>query len=157
MVYDQEQVEAYVTGFEGYKFKAYYDLAGKLTIGIGHKCTVLDCFNINTLIVSSKIDQLFHTDLNLVARSLDALIKYPNLTANQNCALIDFEFNFGIGALASSTLLKMLNAGDLVGASNQFPRWNHAHVDGVIVEVEALTIRRASERELFTKDFVGVQ
>jgi lysozyme len=156
MVYDQQQVETFIAGFEGRKYKAYYDIAGKLTIGIGHKCLPIEGFTPNTTIGDSKIDQLFQSDIILAARSIDAVVKNLNLTANQNCALLDFEFNLGIGALASSTLLKCINSGDLVGASNQFLKWDHAHVNGVMVEVPALTTRRNAERELFIKDFAGV-
>lgn len=156
MVYDQAQVETFLQGFEGCKLKAYYDIAGKLTIGIGHKCLPSEGFTPNTVIIQSKVDQLFHSDILLVVSSINRLLKYPSLTSNQSCALIDFEFNLGIGALASSTLLKCLNAGDLVGAANQFSKWDHAHVNGVMVEVPDLTMRRHAERELFIKDFVGV-
>jgi lysozyme len=155
MVYDQQQVETFVAGFEGRRYKAYYDISGHLSIGVGHKCLPTEGFTPNTVITDPKIDQLFQSDIILAARSIDSVLKNPNLTANQNCALLDFEFNLGIGALASSTLLKCLNKGDLVGASNQFPKWDHAHVNGVMVEVAALTARRNIERELFIKDFVG--
>ncbi|MFK9512027.1 lysozyme, partial [Escherichia coli] len=48
------------------------------------------------------------------------------LTANQLGALVSFAYNLGTGALASSTLLRLLNAGDYKGAAAQFARWNRA-------------------------------
>lgn len=157
MVYDQVKVEKFIEGFEGRKYAAYYDIADVLTIGVGHKCLPTEGFTPHTVIVDTKIDQLFHSDIILAARSIDSVLTNLNLTANQNCALLSFEFNLGIGALKSSTLLKCLNAGDLVGAANQFSKWDHAHVNGVMVEVPALTIRRAQERELFIEDFAGAK
>lgn len=157
MVYDQQQVEAFVLGFEGRKLKAYYDISGFLTIGIGHKCLESEGFTIHTEISSNKADQLFQSDLILAARNIDTILTNQNLTANQNCALIDFEFNLGIGALKSSTLLKMLNVGNLNGASLQFLKWDHALVKGTMVEVEGLKRRRQDERTLFIKDIPGAK
>lgn len=153
MVYDLPQVETFITAFEGRRLKAYYDISGKLTIGIGHKCLSTDPYTISSVISDAVCDKLFQTDINLIARSLNRLVLNPNLTADQNCALLDFEFNLGMGALASSTLLKCINAGDLVSAADQFLRWDHAVVKGVMIEVDALKKRRAAERQLFTSDF----
>jgi lysozyme len=60
---------------------------------------------------------------------------------------VSFVYNLGEGALAASTLLKLLNAGDYVGASEQFIRWDH--VGGI--ENAGLLNRRKSERSLFLK------
>jgi len=71
----------------------------------------------------------------------------PMLKVNDNefSALLSFTFNLGIGNLRSSTLLKLLNAGDRAGAADQFPRWNRAGGR----ELLGLTRRRAAERALF--------
>ncbi len=60
-------------------------------------------------------------------------------------ALVSFTYNVGVGAFKSSTLLKMLNAGDYVGASLQFARWNKA--GGKVLK--GLTNRRLAETALF--------
>jgi lysozyme len=48
-------------------------------------------------------------------------------------------------ALRNSTLLRKLNAGDDVEASEEFKKWNHVHGE----VVAGLTKRRAKEAELF--------
>ncbi|GLK65426.1 lysozyme [Paracoccus kondratievae] len=51
-----------------------------------------------------------------------------SLNENQFGALVSFTYNLGAGNLASSTLLRKLNAGDYAGAAAEFPRWNKAVV-----------------------------
>lgn len=67
------------------------------------------------------------------------------LNANQKAALLDFSYNEGEGALAGSTLLKFLNAGDYDEAADQFLIWDIA--DDRIVN--GLENRRRAERILF--------
>jgi GH24 family phage-related lysozyme (muramidase) len=69
------------------------------------------------------------------------------LTQNRFDALISFTYNLGGSALASSTLLKKLNAKDYKGAAAEFPKWNKA--GGKVVS--GLTKRRDAEMELFLK------
>jgi lysozyme len=75
---------------------------------------------------------------------VDRLVKVV-LTVAQKAALVDFTFNLGATNLASSTLLKKLNASDYVGAANEFKRWNEA----AKIVLPGLTIRRGRERDLF--------
>lgn len=69
----------------------------------------------------------------------------PDFTQDEFDALVDFAFNLGIGALAGSTLLKKLNAGDIEGAADEFLKWDHA--GGKVLA--GLTKRRQGERALF--------
>ncbi len=46
------------------------------------------------------------------------------LTQNQFDALVSLIYNIGEGNFASSTLLKMLNAGNYRGAADQFLVWD---------------------------------
>jgi lysozyme len=75
---------------------------------------------------------------------VDALVTVA-LTAEQKAALVDFTFNVGQGNLASSTLLKLLNAGEYAEAADQFVIWNQA--DGKVMP--GLVTRRARERSLY--------
>lgn len=67
------------------------------------------------------------------------------LRQGQFDALVDFAYNAGAQSLRSSTLLKMLNAGDYEGAARQFRRWVFA--DGKVMT--GLVKRRAAETALF--------
>lgn len=72
-------------------------------------------------------------------------------------AMMSFAFNVGLDidedqipeGLGDSTLLKLFNAGDRLGAADQFLAWNKARVNGVLQELEGLTRRRQEEREVF--------
>jgi lysozyme len=72
------------------------------------------------------------------------MVKAP-LTQGQFDALVDFTFNLGAGRLASSTLLKSLNAGRYDDAAEQLLRWDHAGGQ----ENAALKARREAEAELW--------
>lgn len=60
-------------------------------------------------------------------------------------ALVCFAYNVGLANLRSSTLLKMLKAGDKSGASAQFTRWDKAAGKRML----GLLRRRVSEQALF--------
>lgn len=84
----------------------------------------------------------FEKDLLVREARVARLVKVP-LTQGQYDALVLFEYN--TGSLASSTLLKLLNAGDYAGAQAQFKRWNKN--DGKVMR--GLIRRRAAEECLF--------
>jgi lysozyme len=67
------------------------------------------------------------------------------LTQWQFDALTSFTYNCGSGALASSTLLKKVNAKDFDGAALEFHKWNRG--GGKVLP--GLVRRRASESLLF--------
>ena len=79
---------------------------------------------------------------------MDAVKKLVTVTINNNqlIALGSFAYNLGIGALSSSTLLKLLNQGaDKVIVANQFDRWVNANG----VKSQGLVNRRNAEKALF--------
>lgn len=89
----------------------------------------------------------FEVDEKAVA--VAKLITVP-LNQNQFDALVSFAYNVGSGALESSTLRKKLNAGDYLGAAEEFMVWNKlTKPSGEKVECEGLTNRRRIERALF--------
>jgi lysozyme len=67
------------------------------------------------------------------------------LTQRQFDALVSIFYNAGVTGLSSSTLVRLLNAGDYAGAASQFPRWNMA--GGEVLK--GLQRRREAERLLF--------
>ncbi|BAP15847.1 endolysin [Ralstonia phage RSJ2] len=78
------------------------------------------------------------------AKAVHRCVSY-RLNQPQFDALVSFTFNVGQTAMCSSTLVRKLNAGDLQGASAEFPRWNRS--GGKVLP--GLTNRRAAERKLF--------
>ena len=67
-----------------------------------------------------KADQVLIDDSAIRARRVARLVTV-SIHQGQFDALVDFEFN--TGALASSTLLKKVNAKDYAGARAEFARW----------------------------------
>jgi len=135
-----------MTGFdlikkwEGLRLKAYLCPAGVPTIGYGHTKGV----NMGDVITEDQANIYLIQDILVVHEALSKLIKVP-LTAGQHDALTSFVFNLGMGNLASSTLLKLLNQGKYLEASAQLPRWNKVHG----VASVGLSNRRAEEMKLF--------
>jgi lysozyme len=126
--------------FEGCKLMAYQDSVGVWTIGYGHTGNV----KAGDTITESQAEDFLKADLATAERNVNSQIM-GELTQNQFDALVDFTFNLGGGALAGSTLRKMLNAGDYEGAAKEFLRWNKA--GGRVLP--GLTRRRQAEVDLF--------
>lgn len=68
----------------------------------------------------------------------------PDRPQGVQVALTSWSYNVGPGAACRSTLARLANDGDWVGACNQLPRWNRAGG----VEVRGLTLRRQAEQRL---------
>lgn len=128
---------------EGDRLTAYYCPAGVLTIGVGHTGPDVKP---GMTITQAQSDALLSADLAKFEAAVSRNVKVP-LTQNQFDALVSFTYNLGEGALRSSTLLRMLNAGDYTGAAAQFARWDKA--GGKVLA--GLTKRRAAEAALFSR------
>lgn len=129
-----------VKKWEGLKLEAYLCSAGVPTIGWGHTKDV----KLGDVITLEQAEEFFLEDWEEASQAVYKLVKVP-LTENQLGALISFVFNLGYGNLQKSTLLRLLNEGKYLEASNQFPRWNKAN--GVVVP--GLTNRRLEEKVVF--------
>lgn len=134
--------EALIKRFEQLRLTAYQDERGIWTIGWGHTKDVRP----GDVIGTDMAQGMFAQDTQDAAYSVIRLVRVP-LSQDQFDALVSFTFNLGAPALESSTLLKLLNAGNAEAAAQQFIRWDH---EGP-VEVAGLLRRRAAERDLFLK------
>jgi lysozyme len=127
--------------FEGLRLDAYQDQVGVWTIGYGH--TGPDVHP-GLTITQEQANSLLMQDTQSAAAAVNRLVTVA-LNQDEFDALVDFVFNLGEGALAGSTLLKLLNAGNFAGAAGEFPKWCHA--GGQVVP--GLVRRRAAEQQLF--------
>ena len=127
---------------EGFRNRVYLDVAGLPTIGYGHRLLHSDSFPNG--IDEPQAANLLTCDVRDAEQAVGRLVKVP-LTQGQFDALVDFTFNLGAGRLATSTLLKSLNAGRYDDAAEQLLRWDHA--DGQ--EIAALKARREAEAGLW--------
>jgi lysozyme len=128
---------------EGLRLTAYKDGGGVWTIGYGH--TGADVRE-GLTIPLSEAERLLTRDLRVAENHVNGAVQVK-LTQNQFDALVSFVYNVGGDAFRKSTLLKKLNAGDYLGAADQFPRWNKDN--GKVVD--GLTNRRREERALFLR------
>ena len=134
----------FIAEFEGFEPKIYKDAAGYPTIGFGHLIKPGEEHKFRNGITRSEAIQLLKEDIRDSERGVN---HYTKVALNQNefDALVSFVFNLGSGNYRSSTLLRKLNAGDKLGAADQFLRWNKA--GGKVLS--GLTRRREAERALF--------
>ena len=132
--------------YEGFSEKPYKCSAGVPTIGYGstfylngNKVTMKD----SPISEEVALSILFSV-VEDFSKKVEKLLKV-SVNQNQFDALVDFAYNLGIGNLQKSTLLKLVNNKDFVGASKQFKLWNKAN--GKVLN--GLTKRRKEEEELF--------
>ena len=130
--------------YEGCRLKAYKCPRGVWTIGYGHTNNVRP----DDVITQNEAEELFKQDVKVFENAVNRLVKVK-LNQNQFDALVSFTFNLGYGdrGLGGSTLLRLLNNSDYIGASKQFSRWVYSG-DRVL---EGLIKRRNEEKELFLK------
>lgn len=133
--------------FEGLSLKPYLDAINVPTIGYGStyyrdnkKVTMND-----KPITEDEANSLLAYIANKDFGSFINKVVKVELNQNQFDALVSFAYNLGNGNLQNSTLLKKLNSGDFIGASNEFIKWNKAGGK----ELAGLTKRREREKKLF--------
>lgn len=128
--------------FEGLRLKAYPDIGGVPTIGYG---TTGPDIKLGMEITKAEAEDLLRKDVAAFEAGVSNLVK-ATINQNEFDALVSFSYNVGLGALKTSTLLRLLNNGtDRSVIASEFLRWNK--VDGK--PVEGLTRRRKAEQALF--------
>jgi lysozyme len=139
---------------EGVRKNAYRDVAGLLTIGVGHLLTRselssgklrigIDVVRWDKGITDSQCRVLLEQDLDVAEAAVSR--DDHGLTDAQFDALVSFVFNVGVTAYEHSTLRRKLLAGDLDAVPAQMRRWNRA--GGVVVP--GLMRRRMEEASLW--------
>ena len=129
--------------FESCRLTAYWDDLGKVwTIGWG--TTGPDIVE-GLEWTQNQADTALVTRYVAAESTVNRLVTVQ-LTQGEFDALCDFEYNAGGGALADSTMLKLINAGDFTNASLEFDKWDHA--GGKVVA--GLLRRREAETQEFT-------
>ena len=69
------------------------------------------------------------------------------ITQDENDGLVDLVYNIGRQAFRNSTMLRLLNAGNIEGAAGEFDKWDFSGG----VQVAGLLRRRQAETQLFDK------
>jgi len=137
-----------IESFEALRLTAYWDgtyldqakTIKRWSIGWGHTANVKE----GDTCTPEQAEAWIVEDLATAEGGVDHAIHVP-LNQNQFDALVSFDYNAGSGALASSTLAKLVNAGAMAQAALQFTLWDHA--DGKVSP--GLLRRRQAEQALF--------
>lgn len=133
---------------EGFEARPYRCPAGIPTIGYGStryadgRAVTLG----DPPITRAQADEIMRATLTEYEAAVRRLVTVA-LTQGQFDALVDFAYNAGAKSLQTSTLRRLLNAGDVAGAAGQFGRW----VNGGGKRLPGLVKRRELERRLFLK------
>lgn len=134
----------FIQGYEKCRLTAYQDshVPPIWTIGWGH--TGPDVHD--GLVWTQQCADLTFAeyDLNYAEHTVTTLVLTP-LTQNQFDALVSLVYNIGATAFRLSTLLRLLNTHDYVGASKEFLQWDHS--GGVVSS--GLLNRRKAEMQIF--------
>lgn len=131
----------FVGGWEGKRNVAYRDIVGVPTVcfgetrgvKMGDRYTDEEC---KTMLGDGLVE--FETEMR------KCLLKPDSIPDKSYVAFLSLSYNIGNRAFCRSTIVRRLNAGDLVGACKGLPVWNKA--GGKVVR--GLVNRRAEEMKL---------
>lgn len=141
-----------IKSFEGFSPKWYPDPAHGWkvpTVCYGHTDMAGDPKHAATkgkTFSEAEAVEILANDLGQYAAAVEKSVKVP-LNDNQFAALVSFTYNVGAGALAKSTLIKKLNAGNYAAVPSELAKWDKAGGK----KLKGLTRRRAAEAALFVK------
>ena len=131
--------------FEGFSSTAYLCSAKKATIGYGNTFWEDGTpVKIGDQISKERAETLLKHVVDNFSVAVEVDIKIE-VTQNQFDALVSLAYNIGLGAFKNSTLLRQLNRGNFVGASQEFLRWDKSNGK----PLPGLTRRREREKLLF--------
>lgn len=130
-----------IESFEALRLTAYKPTPQDVwTIGYGHTDGVKE----GDTCTNEQAEQWLDEDIRVAELAIDTRVTVT-LNQNQYDALVSFTFNVGTEAFETSTLLKLLNAGDTMGAGIQFLVWTRQA--GKVLQ--GLLNRRKKEQSLF--------
>jgi lysozyme len=137
----------FIQEYEKLSLTKYDDGYGYGTIGWGHLIQPGENY---TTITEEQANQLLYQDTAIAQRCINNKIRV-DLNQNQFDALCSLVFNIGCGAFSTSTLLKLLNAGNYQDAAKQFLAWNKARDPEThqLVISAGLVLRRTKEMNIF--------
>lgn len=137
-----------VKEFEGFRSSAYIDSSGLPVIGYGLSRVNGRNVVLGQYISRSQADLALEQELSQIQKLVLTHVKV-DLNPYQLGALTSLVYNAGTVVITNSTLARKLNAGDYLGASQEFVRWNKANRGGQLVVFSGLTKRRLAEQKLF--------
>lgn len=135
---------------EGVHYKPYLDIAGIPTVCAG--ITGPDVIAGKSY-TQSECDQLLFKHVAIAKAEVDKRVTYK-IPDSMRAAMYSFTFNAGTGAFRSSTMLRLINAGNLKQACEQLWSWTYFTnpKTGKKEKSRGLKNRRAVEYEYCMRD-----
>jgi lysozyme len=127
---------------EGLRLVPYLCPAGKLTAGYGHRVE-------SKKVITLQQAEAWLTGNLITAESAIGDVVLSKCNTNQMSALLSLVLNVGGHAFAVSRMRALILQSEMAAASVEFVGWDHALVNGAMVTLPGLTIRREAERTLF--------
>lgn len=134
-----------ISWHEGRVLTPYIDPVGVLTVCEG--ITGPDVIKGKTY-SHAECDALRDKHIAIARAAVHRVITVPMVDKWMEAALIDWVYNFGEGALRTSTMAKKFNASDYRGGCDELRRWTKGRVKGQLVDLPGLVTRRGNEIEL---------
>lgn len=132
-----------IATFEGLRHTAYVPVKGdRLTICAGHT----DGVQPGQIATDAECQAFLKEDVKVAEGDVKRCTTVP-IGQAQFDSLVAFTMNVGGSAYCKSTLVRKLNAGDCIGAANEFPKWVKS--SGIVYP--GLVKRRMAEKDLFLK------
>ena len=136
--------------FEGFKAASYLCPADYWTIGYGNRFIAPNrpvTPQTRPLTRAAALDLLRRTLVQLRADLVSCV--HVSLAPQQEGALLSWQFNIGNTAMRNSTLIRVLNLGQLEAAGRELLRWDKATVRGKLITLPGLKKRRQIEYAVF--------
>ncbi len=139
----------FIKKFEALVLLSYKDIAGIWTIGYGHTRGVKE----GQRITEEEANEFLEEDLIPGEEAINSM--KIDFHQREFDALSSFIFNIGPSKFKKSTMYRYLYSKEFFLASQEFPKWNKARINGELKPVVGLTKRRNKEKELFLKGIYG--
>lgn len=133
---------ALVKKSEGLRLEAYRCPAGILTVGYGSTGPHVRS---GMIITPGEAERFLMLDLRRFEVGVEAMTDMVPTNDNQFSACVSLAFNIGLGAFATSSVLKRHKKGDYPGAANAFLMWVKAKGQ----TLPGLVKRREAEKMLY--------
>lgn len=135
-----------IHGNEGCRLRAYKDTKGVWTIGWGHTGPEVKPGLVWNQV---KCDEQFAADIAQREAEVTKALEDSLTTQRQFDALMSLEYNIGIHAFLTSTVLKRHKLGYYGDAADAFMMWIKKTVNGKLVDAPELIPRRQRERRFY--------
>lgn len=143
---DLDQAVSLICSLEGFRRRPYADVTGTPTVGYGSTYWHGQRVTLTSpeSVTEGEAREAVAENAQRVMTALKSSVR-ASLAPNQWAALTSFAYNVGLSACLSSTLVRLVNEGQLDKAADQFLLWDRSKGQ----MIPGLLNRRKAERLLF--------